>query len=87
MRHKQLIKYAEEALEYLEKKIPLPTGEQEPHVLQLFYRETERSKSYRRFPKFFSPTAYFSYSTSVNLVFGIFGLCGLTLAIVILVGL
>ena len=87
IRHKELIKQAEQALEYLEKNFPLPEGEKQPHVLQLFYSETEREKSYRRFPKYFSPKAYFSYSTSVNLVFGIFGLGGIILAIVLLIRL
>lgn len=83
-RHKELINHAERALEYLEKTFPIPEGERQPHVLQLFYSETERSKSYKRFPKHFSPTAYFSYSTSVNLVFWAFGLGGLITAIVLL---
>jgi Ca2+/Na+ antiporter len=87
VRHKELIKQAEQALEYLEKKFPLPKGEKQPHVLQLFYSETEREKSYRRFPKYFSPKAHFSYSTSVNLVFGIFGLGGIILATVLLIRL
>lgn len=85
IRHKDLIKQAEQALEYLEKNFPLPEGEKPPHVLQLFYSEAEREKSYRRFPKYFSPKAYFSYSTSVNLVFSIFGLGGIILAIVLII--
>jgi len=85
IRHKILIKRAEQALEYLEKNFPLPEGEKQPHVLQLFYSEAEREKSYRRFPKYFSPKAYFSYSTSVNLVFGIFGLGGIIVAIVLFI--
>lgn len=84
IRHKALIKHAEQALEYLEKQFPLPADEKQPHVLQLFYSEAERSKTYRRFPKYFSPKAYFSYSTSVNLVFGILGSSGLVLAIILL---
>jgi Ca2+/Na+ antiporter len=84
IRHKELINHAEQALEYLEKKFPLPKGEKQPHVLQLFYSEAERSKSYKRFPKHFSPNAYFSYSTSVNLVFWAFGLGGVIAAIVLL---
>jgi hypothetical protein len=83
IRHKELIGHAEQALEYLEKKFPLPEGEMQPHVLQLFYSEAERSKSYRRFPKHFSPNAYFSYSTSVNFVFGAFGFGGLIVAIIL----
>lgn len=85
VRHKALIKHAEQALEFLEKKFPLPEGEKQPHVLQLFYSETEREKSYRRFPRCFSPKAYFSYSTSVNLVFVIFGLGGIIVAIVLII--
>lgn len=85
VRHKDLIKHSEKALEYLEKQFPLPEGERQPHVLQLFYSEAEREKSYRRFPKYFSPKAYFSYSTSVNLVFGIFGLGGIIVAIVLII--
>jgi len=84
VRHKELIKQAERALEYLEKYFPLPEGENQPHVLQLFYSEAERDKSYRRFPKYFSPKAFFSYSTSVNLVFGVFGLGGIIVAIVLI---
>jgi hypothetical protein len=84
IRHKKLIKNAEQALEYLEKNFPIPKEEKQPHVLQLFYSEANREKSYRRFPRFFSPTAFFSYSTSVNLVFGVFGLGGLVLAIVLI---
>lgn len=83
IRHKELVKNAERALEYLEKKFLLPDEEQ-PHVLQLFYSEANREKSYRRFPKHFYPNAYFSYSTSVNLVFGVFGLGGMILAIVLI---
>ncbi|MGD0856362.1 MAG: hypothetical protein ABSA18_11220 [Dehalococcoidia bacterium] len=83
VRHKLLIKYAEQALEFLEKQFPIPEGEKQPHVLQLFYSETEREKAYRRFPKYFSPKAYFSYSTSVNLVFGIFGLGGIVVAVIL----
>ncbi len=85
IRHKGLIKRAEQALEFLEKQFPLPEGEKQPHVLQLFFTEAEREKSYRRFPKYFSPKAYFSYSTSVNLVFGIFGLGGIIVAIVLII--
>ncbi len=85
VRHKELIKHAEQALEFLEKKIPFSEGEKQPHVLQLFYSEAERSKSYRRFPKYFSPNAYFSYSTSVNLVFGAFGLGGIIVAIALII--
>jgi hypothetical protein len=83
VRHKDLIKHAEQALEFLEEQFPLPEGEKRPHVLQLFRSETEREKTYRRFPKYFSPRAYFSYSTSVNLVFGVFGLGGVVVAIVL----
>ena len=83
VRHKLLIKHAEQALEFLERQFPIPEGERQPHVLQLFYSETEREKAYRRFPKYFSPKAYFSYSTSVNLVFGIFGLGGIVVAIIL----
>jgi len=85
VRHKILIKHAEKALEFLEKEFPLPEGENRPHVLQLFYSEAEREKSYRRFPKYFSPKAYFSYSTSVNLVFEIFGLGGIIAATVLII--
>ncbi len=85
IRHKELINHAEQALEYLEKKFTFPEGEKQPHVLQLFYSEAERSKSYKRFPKYFSPNAYFSYSTSVNLVFLVFGLGGVIATIVLLV--
>ncbi len=85
VRHKELIKQAERALEYLEKNFPLPKEEKQPHVLQLFYSETEREKAYRRFPRYFSPKAYFSYSTSVNLVFGVLGLGGIIAAIVIII--
>lgn len=85
VRHKALIKQAEHALEYLEQQFPLPKDEKQPHVLQLFYSEAIREKSYRRFPKYFSHKAYFSYSTSVNLVFGIFGIVGLLVALVLLI--
>jgi hypothetical protein len=85
VRHKALIKRAEQALEFLEKQFPLPEEDKQPHVLQLFYSEAEREKSYRRFPKYFSPKAYFSYSTSVNLVFGIFGLGGIIVAFVLII--
>jgi len=85
IRHKELIGHAEQALEYLERNFPLPVGEKQPHVLQLFYSEAERSKFYKRFPEHFSPNAYFSYSTSVNLVFWAFGLGGVITAIVLVV--
>ena len=85
VRHKALIRRAEQALAYLERYFPLPEGEKQPHVLQLFYSEAAREQSYRRFPKYFSPWAYFSYSTSVSLVFGIFGLCGIALAIFLII--
>jgi Ca2+/Na+ antiporter len=85
IRHKALIKQAEHALEYLEKQFPLPKDEKRPHVLQLFHGEAEREKSYRRFPKYFSPRAYFSYSTTVNIVFGIFGVGGVIVAIVLII--
>lgn len=84
-RHKILIKHAEKALEFIEKEFPLPQEEKQPHVLQLFYSEAEREKSYQRFPKYFSPKAYFSYSTSVNLVFAIFGLGGIVAAMVLVI--
>ncbi len=83
VRHKHLIKHAEQALEFLERHFPIPEGEKQPQVLQLFYSETQREKAYRRFPKYFSPKAYFSYSTSVNLVFGVFGLGGIIVAVIL----
>jgi hypothetical protein len=85
IRHKSLIKHAEEALVFLEKEFPLPEIENQPHVLQLFYSEAEREKKYRRFPKYFSPKAHFSYSTSVNLVFGTFGLGGIIVATALII--
>jgi hypothetical protein len=85
IRHKDLIDHAIEALEYLERKLPIPAGEKQPHVLQLYYSEAERSKDYKRFPKSFSPNAYFSYSTSVNIVFLVFGVGGMITAIALLV--
>ncbi|HEX7608604.1 MAG TPA: hypothetical protein VF370_04715 [Candidatus Cryosericum sp.] len=83
LRHKALIGNAEQALEFLERSLPLPEAGKQPHVLQLFWSEAERSKSYRRFPKHFSPNAHFGYSTCVHLVFGVFGLGGITIAIVL----
>lgn len=85
VRHKELIKHAEEALEYLEKKIEIPEGESQPHVIQLFLSESVRSKTYKRFPKTFRFDAYFSYSTCVNIVFLLFGLGGIILSFVLLV--
>jgi hypothetical protein len=84
IRHKELIDHAEQALVYLEKKFPIPEGEKQPHILQLFHSEEERGKTYRRFPKYFSPKAYFTYTASVKLVFGIFGLSGVIIAIVLI---
>jgi len=81
VRHKDLIKHAEEALEYLEMKLPIPEIEPQSQVLQLFHSEAVRSKSYQRFPKHFRLNAYFSYSTCVNIVFLVFGLVGIVLAI------
>ena len=86
VRHKELVKRAEHALEYLEKRFPLPEGEEQPHVLQLFHSEAERERSYRRFPRYFGPKAHFSYSTCVNLVFRVFGLGGIVVAVVSIVG-
>ncbi|PKO03797.1 MAG: hypothetical protein CVU43_01200 [Chloroflexi bacterium HGW-Chloroflexi-5] len=85
IRHKDLIKHAERALEYLEKKFPIPQDETQPHILQLFFSEAERSKTYKRFPKKFSVNAYFSYSTCVNLVFLVFGIGGIIASIILIV--
>jgi len=83
-RHKDLIKHAERALEFLETQSPPPESQEWSPVLRLFHSEAEREKNYKRFPRYFSPKAYFSYSTSVNLVFAVFGLGGIVLAIVLI---
>jgi hypothetical protein len=85
IRHKDLVSHAERALEFLEKNLDLPEELKQPHVLQLFYSEAERSNTYRRFPHHFSPQAHFSYATCVNMVFVVFGFGGIITAILLAV--
>lgn len=81
IRHKDLIDHSIEALEYIEKKIPLPNNDEEASVLRLFNSEAERSKSYLRFPKHIGVHSYFTYSTCVNIVFLVLGISGIVILI------
>ena len=86
VRHKQIIKHAEAALEHLEEMFPVEDSDRGPHVLKLFLGEKHRSAALKRFPKQFSPRAHFSYSTCVNMVFLVFGASGIVATLTLLLG-
>lgn len=77
IRHKQMIKRAQEALMELESMMDFPDQNGEPNKLKLFTRDEYITSQMPRFPKKLSSKAHCSYSTSVRMVFFTFMLLGL----------
>lgn len=77
IRHKQIIKRAQEALMELESKLDLPDQDGGPNKLKLFSREKYITSTMPRFPASLSPKAHCSYSTSIYMVFYLFIILGL----------
>lgn len=77
VRHKQMIKLAEEALIELESMTDLPDQDGGPNKLKLFSREKFITSRMPSFPNSLSANAHCSYSTSVNMVFYLFITLGL----------
>ena len=77
IRHKQMIKRAQEALIELEAMMELPDQDGGPNKLKLFSREKFITSSMPCFPSSLSANAHCSYSTSVNMVFYLFITIGL----------
>jgi len=77
IRHKQIIKRAQEALMDIESMLDLPDQDGGPNKLKLFSREKFITSTMPRFPKSLSPKAHCSYSTSICMVFYLFITLGL----------
>lgn len=86
VRHKNLIKNAENALVWLENSIGLPDEGAEPHPLKLFQRDNYFSKQRPVFPKTSkNPIVDWHYSTCVNAVFILFGIVGIMTGIIVII--
>jgi len=77
IRHKQMIKRAQEALIEIESMMDLPDQDGGPNKLKLFSREKFITSNMPCFPNSLSPKAHCSYSTSINMVFYLFITLGL----------
>jgi hypothetical protein len=84
VRNKQLIKHGEEAVKLVEGESGLQDDGEVPHRLKLFLHEEYATGKLKRSPRIWPWPAYFSYSTSFNAVFLVFGLCGLIGGLILL---
>ncbi len=75
LRNKQLIGHGERALKYIENEYGIEDESDQPHVLKIFNHEADATKKLKR------NTFFFTYSTCFNLVFLIFGVGGIVVAL------
>lgn len=81
-RTRQLIKYAEEAIIFLDEKYCLPDVGPSPHPLRIFSRDVQKNKTAKAFPLI---SGHFSYARVFRWIFLFFSLIGLGITIIFLI--